>query len=635
MTKRISIIILAVLLTTTAWAQMWEIGQIPIPGSDNARLLRNQGDYCYISKYASMLITADVHNPVMPVNVAQLNIPNLHGYITIAENTLYVSGGSFSSTVYVVDISNPSNPVIVNQTPTLANSCDLEARGDYLYVCGYSNGLVIYDITDRRNPVEVNRIAGIGQVYGIKCSGQYMYLGVASQGLKIYDISDMVNPQFVSSCYIPNTQYPILTKDNDYVYFASYTNGHDVVDVSNPTNPVLINTVNPYSLNRYIEFSNDRLFFGNWSTGTMMYNITNVGHPELLVTIPPMFSGTMDVHVCGKYLYVADLSHMRVMQYDDPGDSYYQKVHTNFIWEDITVIGDYWPLGDDTFTPRIEIGFPFPYYDHVYNYLYVCSNGFAAFNNFSPSYWDTPIPCDTQPNDIIAPFWDNFNPTGSPMNVYTKLLGNPTRFVISFIEMPRVSAPGEVETFQIVIYANGDIKFQYPTVEDASSATFGIENETGTRGTQWLHNYSGNIPDSIAIGFRRLITGYGEGITLFQPIENMDELFSEPDFQDYSYSDEGTDSQYDDSLLPEFTLSAFPNPFNPQTTISYNLPQAGIVNISAYNIQGRKEAVILNQKQSGGFHTVEWDASHLPSGIYFVVIQANGEGQTIQTLLMK
>ena len=628
--KKIVMIILAFsFIVIPAWAQMWEIGQMPIPGFDNARLVRAYGDYCYVSKYASQLIVADVNNPALPFSVSQLMIPNLHGYITIAENTLYVSGGSFSQTVYVIDISDPTNIVMLSQTPTLANSSDLEARGDYLYVCGYGNGLVVYDITDRINPVEVNRIAGIGNVYGIKCSENYIYLGVASQGLKIYDITEPDNPQFVSYCYIPNTQYPIITKDKDYVYFASYTNGHDIVDVSNPSNPILLNTVNPYSLNRYIEFSNDRLFFGNWATGAMMYDISNVGNPQLLTIIPPLYSGTMDVHVCGGNLFVADLSHLRIMAYTDNGDAYYRKIRVPFNWIDITFIGDFWALGDDTFTPRIPIGFHFPYYDNLYGYLHVCSNGFVSFNNFSPSYWDTPIPCDTQPNDIIAPFWDNFNPTGSPMNVFTKLLEDPMRFVIEFVDMPRVGAVNEFETFEVILYPNGDIIFQYPTVVDASSATAGIENETGTRGTQWIHNYTAPIPDSIAIGFRRLGITEGNGVEIFEFAEDF------ADFEEYDNSEEFDNFPQTEAIPSELAVSASPNPFNPNTTVSYQLPQAGMVTISAYNVLGRREAVLVDEHRNAGAHSVEWNASNLSSGIYFIVIQANGNSHTLRTLLMK
>ena len=607
MKKLILCIVLTVLLITPAWSQMWQIGEMPIPGFDNGRLLRSYGDYCFISKYASQLIVADLFYQENPVTVDVLYQTN-HGYITIAENTLYLAGGSFTSSVLIIDITDPENISLVGSTPTSANSCDLEARGNYLYVCGYGNGLVIYDITERYFPIEVSRITGIGNVYGIKLSENYMYLASASQGLRIYEISDPGNPQFLSFLSIPSGGYPLLTKDNDYVYYASYSYGHVIIDVSNPANPFVVTTVNPSSVDQQIEVANDRMFCGNLGGGLLMYNILNPAHPSLMCTIPTP-GWAWQVQAIGSFLHLADLSYFRVMGYSKPADGYYHEGYTTFNWIDITLIGDLWALGDDTFTPNIEIGFDFPFYDNIYDELYVCSNGFIAFNDYSPSYWDTPIPCDTQPNDIIAPFWDNFNPTGSPYNVYTALLDNPQRFVVEFVDMPRVGAVNEFETFEVLLYPNGDIIFQYPEVVNATSATVGIENETGTRGTQLAHNIARPVPDSTAVGFQRIGNFFTDS-----GVEWFDE-FSEAPF--------------------DFNLVASPNPFNPNTTVSYQLPKAGIVTISAYNVLGRREAVLVDEHRNAGSHSVEWNASNLPSGIYFVVIQANGNRQTLRTLLMK
>lgn len=79
----------------------------------------------------------------------------------------------------------------------------------------------------------------------------------------------------------------------------------------------------------------------------------------------------------------------------------------------------------------------------------------------------------------------------------------------------------------------------------------------------------------------------------------------------------------------------FPNPFNPTTRISYALPKSGKVTLTVYNMLGQKVAELVNQHQEAGQYIVTWDASLLPSGVYFYQIQSGLFSQTRKMLLMK
>ena len=82
-------------------------------------------------------------------------------------------------------------------------------------------------------------------------------------------------------------------------------------------------------------------------------------------------------------------------------------------------------------------------------------------------------------------------------------------------------------------------------------------------------------------------------------------------------------------------LTNYPNPFNPSTTINYSVVEAGHVNISVYDINGREVAELVSGFQSAGYHSMEWNASAQSSGIYFVKMTANGLNQTLKLALMK
>ena len=68
-----------------------------------------------------------------------------------------------------------------------------------------------------------------------------------------------------------------------------------------------------------------------------------------------------------------------------------------------------------------------------------------------------------------------------------------------------------------------------------------------------------------------------------------------------------------------FVLSeAYPNPFNPSTTLTLNMPMDGYVSIKAYNLSGQVVGVIKEGYTNIGSHTMTWDASSLSSGVYIL-----------------
>jgi len=593
-------------LSITATAQLWDYGSIMVPGNDNARLLRPYGDYVFVSKYASQLMAMNVQDPCMPVMADQLYL-NLHGYITIAENTLYLSGGSFTNSVFVIDITDPTNMTYLRDIES-GSSCDLEARGDFLYIADNYGTVKIYDITQRENPVLVSTIGGSGDAYGLKLSEDYLYVASSGYGLKIYNIADPFFPELISSYSIGAGSYPLITKDENYVYLASYSGGYKIIDVENPASPDLVNTINLTSYDQQLSYSNNTLYTGNWYGGIYMIDVTDPESPVILDNVSSLSNGTFDVQIAGPLLHVADLGYFRVMGHGNNADGYYRKQTSDYAWDDITFTGDPWEVGNDTFTQRIEIGFDFPFYDKVYDNLFACSNGFIAFNDYSPSHWNTPMPCDTQPNNIIAPLWDNYSPAGSPLNIFTKYYANPERFVIEYHEMLRVGTT-DLETFEIVLYPNGDIKFQYPHVEDASSVTIGIENETGTKGNEFAHNPIRSIPDSTAITF------YRRG-----GLENNTGI---------------VDIYKTETIVSSSVLSAAPNPFNPATVINYSVEKAQNISLVVYDIQGREIVALADGYHLPGLYQAQFDGSGLASGVYFVMFNHDGLVKTEKLILTK
>ncbi len=93
----------------------------------------------------------------------------------------------------------------------------------------------------------------------------------------------------------------------------------------------------------------------------------------------------------------------------------------------------------------------------------------------------------------------------------------------------------------------------------------------------------------------------------------------------------------DDDILPERIsyLRAYPNPFNPTTTIDYGLIKSTDITFSIYNILGQRIATIFEGIQDAGEHSVAWDASDFPSGVYFARLEAEGRTENVKMVLLK
>jgi len=89
-----------------------------------------------------------------------------------------------------------------------------------------------------------------------------------------------------------------------------------------------------------------------------------------------------------------------------------------------------------------------------------------------------------------------------------------------------------------------------------------------------------------------------------------------------------------------FTLSNYPNPFNPSTTIKYNNPTPGEVILEIFNIRGQLVRTLVNEELKSGSHSVVWDGKDnkgkaCGSGIYFSRLETNGKSVTNKMVLMK
>ncbi|UCE66643.1 MAG: T9SS type A sorting domain-containing protein [Candidatus Zixiibacteriota bacterium] len=158
-------------------------------------------------------------------------------------------------------------------------------------------------------------------------------------------------------------------------------------------------------------------------------------------------------------------------------------------------------------------------------------------------------------------------------------------------------------------------------------------------GTQFFHSPDGGNTWFVS-GFYPQNATYGSARRIYA--DTLDFVYSHINTSYYyaiprdTILYELTGTHDDEVISPaSFSLSNHPNPFNSSTTISFTLSEAGMVNLSVYNIQGQRIAELFQGMREAGEHAISWDASDYPSGVYFARLEAGGSSKTAKMVLLK
>ena len=177
------------------------------------------------------------------------------------------------------------------------------------------------------------------------------------------------------------------------------------------------------------------------------------------------------------------------------------------------------------------------------------------------------------------------------------------------------------------------------------AAGSGLFGESGLAQPQLVARGEGEL--SLAAFGRTVDKGELDVSLVFRPLMEIEDsriYFSEGQLRDGSY---GVDAvarlgEVQIQTLPEvFALADnYPNPFNPETTIKYALPEAVDVRLEIYNMLGQMVRTLVSEGQSPGRYVVRWDATDesggaLSTGIYFYRLQAGDFLDTRKMLLLK
>ena len=168
---------------------------------------------------------------------------------------------------------------------------------------------------------------------------------------------------------------------------------------------------------------------------------------------------------------------------------------------------------------------------------------------------------------------------------------------------------------KVTLHANGFIGAVQMTISHESNFSIDLTNKA------FVADYNTN----------------GNSTTLIIVAPDSEELFStSSNFTIEEIIVANKESYIPVDMPSEFMVSdAYPNPFNPSTSISIYIPSSDFVNLSAYNVMGQKVATLYNGSMAAGSHTITWNASNMTSGMYFIRAESKSEVSIQRVSLVK
>jgi hypothetical protein len=155
---------------------------------------------------------------------------------------------------------------------------------------------------------------------------------------------------------------------------------------------------------------------------------------------------------------------------------------------------------------------------------------------------------------------------------------------------------------------------------------------------QHMQVYHGRLVDDL---LRELLDLYDDELLPFiETVNNPPKDDDDDQGDDHDYGDDGggrNAGKTSGAETPErFDLGQnYPNPFSGRTTIPVSIPEAGHVQVTVYDAAGREVSTLANSLLRAGTYRFDFEADGLPSGMYTVVLRANGASRTRQLTLIR
>jgi hypothetical protein len=602
-----------------------------------------EGGLAYFTNGYAPTFIADVSDPTAPELLSWPSTGGIGAGVGLHGDALYVADAGAG--LVVVDVSDPTAPVIVTTLPTAGEASDVAVIGDQAYVCLGEAGVQVYDASDPWQPMAGASVPTNHLARRIRVVGDQALVVDRNTGVVVLDVSDPAAPavlgtvdshSYVNDVAVVGGHAYLAAYANDLVVLAypgpgpvaplggSITHYHDVVDLvlvdglavqlaanatnfdglqvldlADPTQPTVIGALDHTHHGERLVAHGSRVYTKS-HTYFDVVDLSDPTQPDHVARLP-LWGSVFQMERSGDLVFVAAGEEgVQLIDVSDPLAPYLRNtlptsepVHGVAVHDAMLYVGD---------GPSLEI--------------------WVVADPDAPVLVSTvPLPDDALHLDVDGGY------------VHAAL-----GYQAAIVDVTPPSTPALVSTFGLQAHTNnlrahGDLL--YVADADVGFQVFDVSDRTAP-----LHLGSCDTPSMV----RRLVVagdvlGAAVGITyggdpcpdgglLLFP-RQCPAVVAAPDHGD-GLADAAASS----------ALRAFPNPFNPRTTVAFTLPRAGRARLAVYDLAGRRLAELVDGSFAAGRHAATWDGRdgrgrEAPSGTYLVHGSVGGEAVRARVMLVR
>jgi hypothetical protein len=548
-----------------------------------ADAVATSGNFAFVA--GDSLHVINVSNPASPTQAGALEIPDFYFNVDVAVsgNFVYI-GTSGLLNLLIVDVSNPASPTEIGVFKSNDWVDGVAVNGDFVYLANENAGLRIISVAIPASPIEVGFFDTKAVAVKVAVSGSHAYVA-DNIGLRSIEVSNFANPTEASFFATSDTPLGVEVSEN-HAYLSVGAAGLKIsaIVASLETKGCTSTT----TCGGEVAINGDLAYFADGEGGLRIFDVSAPANPSEVGAI--VTEGVpVSVAVSGNYAYVtAVFGGLRIFDVSNPASPTEVGFYANCCARSVDVSGNF------AFVAGVAAGLR----------IIDVSNPAAPTE---VSFF--------QPQRVSA--WD-VRVSGN----YAYLADRTSGLRIFDVSNP--ANPTQVGLFAAVGAIGVEVSqnFAYVAQSTAGLRIIDVSNPASPQEVG-LFNTDGSAFRVAVNGNLAYVADQGTGLYIIR--------------NDFTT---GVTSPSDRTPERFHLRQSYPNPLrasvsNSGTMITFTLSKAANVTLEVYNMLGEKVTTLVKGAKPAGEHVVNFNASSLPSGIYFYTLRAGDLKQTRKMVLTR
>ncbi|MFQ5510622.1 MAG: FlgD immunoglobulin-like domain containing protein [Candidatus Krumholzibacteriia bacterium] len=657
------------------------------------------GNYAYVAVWAGGLHVIDITDPTNPRRAGNYSTADYAYDVVVSGDYAYLTDSGFAPGLHVVDISDPTNPTPAAFHSTPSSAFGVVVSGDRAYVADWVAGLQVIDISDPAQPSLVAAADTPYTAFDVAVSGDHAYVGDRLGGFHVIDIADPANPALTGTVMTPDQAHGVVVA-GEYAYIADWASGLQIAKISERRVTAAANAARSLVVDgtdaavRRARLTTQEVGSIDWELSAdggvnwqgfvpgAEWQMFAAGGNDIVwrstlnssASTPPPVCTRLDIQWLYEFAVIDSIVDVPADQggwvrvyftrsdhdFADEGSlpilayNVHRRIDNAALAARLLADGEpvtrvervslpggaelmlYPPEGKNSRLCRLENRY----------YLVTATGGTGATRangvtarTAGTTAWEVVGTVFSQQQDqyvFLAPTFGDA-PQTIPYSVYY-ISAHTTTPTVFFASPPDSGfsvdnlAPAAPQGFQVAYNTGGGNRLTWAPSGDPDVSVFrvyrsadpGVPVEPGslvgsTPGTEWVD------PDH-------------DGWNVYYRVTAVDRAGNESD-----PASPGTATAIGDVTTPTHSrlYQNAPNPFNPTTTIRYDVAAGGgQVTLRIYDVAGRRVRSLVNGSMDAGPKSVTWDGTNdrgrrVASGVYFYRLQAPGYVKTLKMTLLQ